>query len=293
MVSIRLKILVIDGPEDVHMSRLNDRAVGSSCEAPRPASDARAIVAKDTAAAGESAVRNRLSYILHDVNQSLAATLTSAEAALSWLTRDPQNHDDIRAAIECTVRNCHRATDMLRGFEHSVGAEIPIFASFDINDLIQEQIALLSFELRARSVLVETDFTDGLEPVSGDCDQLRRALGNLITNSLEALSAVHGRTRKLWLRTRRGVDRDVIVDIEDTGAGIALKNVDRIFHPSFSTKREGGGLGLAICRSIIEFHGGRLWVTPKRPYGTIFHVSLPNNHMSAHGGTKRSLPAAI
>jgi signal transduction histidine kinase len=129
-------------------------------------------------------------------------------------------------------------------------------------------------ELRRHDVVLNTEFLTSLEPVVGDRVQLEQVIVNLVTNGIEAMSAITHRPRLLRVGTQLDDDGNALIAVEDSGVGIELSRVDRIFDPLFSTKPEGMGMGLAICRSIVEAHGGRLWASPQLPYGSIFRFTL-------------------
>jgi signal transduction histidine kinase len=221
-------------------------------------------------AAGEGAA-----YLVHEVNQPLAAILINAETALRWLTRDPANLDEAIKAIERIVGNSHRAADVLKSVRNLVRQSPPVVATFDINDVIKDLLNLMGLDLRRDGIAVETELAENVEPVIGDRRQLERVVANLIANSIAAMSTVQDRQRKLRISTHLNNRGDVLVAVEDSGTGLDPAHVDRIFDPFFTTKPEGMGLGLSICRSIVEGYGGRLWATPNVPYGSIFRFIIP------------------
>src|SRR5262249_49616888 len=135
---------------------------------------------------------------------------------------------------------------------------------------------LLSFELRRHAVAVETDFAEDLRPIRGDRSQLERVVANLIANGVEAMSSVQDRQRKLRISTQPNNRGAVLVAVEDSGTALDPADLDRIFDPCFTTKREGTGLGLSVCRSIVEAHGGHLWATPNIPHGSTFRFVIPH-----------------
>lgn len=223
-----------------------------------------------TTAVGEDAA-----YLVHEVNQPLAAILTNAETALRWLRKDPANVDEAVKALERIVGNSHRAAAVLNSVRNLVRQPAPVLASFDINDLIKDLLDLMDLDLRRHGVVVETELADKVDPIAGDRRQLERVVANLISNGIAATSAVEDRPRYLRISTQVGNRGDVLVEVRDSGIGFDPAHVDRIFDPFFTTKPEGMGLGLSICRVIIEASGGRLWAMPNLPYGSTFRFVIP------------------
>jgi signal transduction histidine kinase len=151
----------------------------------------------------------------------------------------------------------------------------PQLAKFNINDAFQEVLALTRNELQGRGVVLRTDLSTADRPVFGDRIQLQQVLLNLIMNGVDAMSAVTDRPKVLTITSEPGEPSGLLVAVEDTGTGLDPATVDRIFDPFFTTKPDGMGMGLSICRSIIETHGGRLSVSPRVPCGTIFRFTVP------------------
>ena len=221
-------------------------------------------------------ISERAVCIAHEVNQPLTAILTNAETALLWLTRDPMNLDEAKQAIERIIGNTLRAADVVRGVRNLVRKSPPIAANLDINDLIKDLLNLVSLNLRLHRIAVEVDLAENLESIRGDHGQLERVVANLVANGIEAMSTVQDRQRKLRISTRPDKNGDVLVAVEDTGTGLDPALIDRIFDPLFTTKCDGMGLGLWICRSIVTAHGGRLWAAPNLPHGSIFRFVVPS-----------------
>ncbi len=213
--------------------------------------------------------------IAHEVNQPLMAIVTNADTCLSWLTKANPNLDRARQAAERVVRNGHRAGSIVKSIRALARKSEPEMAQFDINDAIGEILVLLRSELRRQSVSLETELSDDLEPVTGDRVQLQQVVLNLVMNGIEAMSAVMHRSRILRVISQLQESGDVLIAVMDVGSGLDPTNIDRIFDAFFTTKPEGMGMGLAICRSIIEAHGGLLWASPQQPHGSVFQFTLP------------------
>ena len=213
--------------------------------------------------------------IAHEIKQPLAAIATNANAGLRWLRTLEPDLAEARVALKRVVDDCHRADEVINGIRTMFRKDIPVMVPQDINELVREVLSLVRGEVENQQVSVHTELLHELPPVLGNQVQLRQAIVNLIVNAIDAMSAVIGRPRMLQLKTEpQGFD-SVLLSVEDSGTGIETMDINRIFDAFFTTKSHGMGMGLSICRSIIENHGGRLSVSPGRPHGAIFQVLLP------------------
>jgi len=211
--------------------------------------------------------------IAHEVRQPLSAIVTSADAGLRFLDRAAPAVDKAIDSFRRIAADGHRADQVIEGvratFKNSVRERIAL----DINEIVQEALALEQDDLRKHRILVQTAPTVQLPAVHGDRIQLQQVLLNLITNAIHAM-ATKQEPRVLTVRSEAYKDGGVLVSIADTGRGIDPHDMNRIFNPLFTTKADGMGMGLPICRSIIEAHDGRLWVTSNTPHGAIFQFTL-------------------
>jgi signal transduction histidine kinase len=203
------------------------------------------------------------------------AIVTNAETCLRWLESDRPDLDEARQAAERIVRNGHRAADILRSIRGMARKSGPEMTLFDINDAVRDVLALIRGEMRRHDVLLETELFPDLGSIMGDRVQLQQVILNLIRNGIEAMSALTLRPRVLRVSSQTDEHGNVIIAVTDTGTGLDPAKVDCIFDPFFTTKPEGMGMGLSICRSIVEAHGGRLWASPNLPYGSVFRFTLP------------------
>ena len=213
--------------------------------------------------------------IAHEINQPLAAVVANAGASLHWLNGEEPNLDEARQAISRIARDGTRAGDVIRGLRALAKQSGPDLARLDINDAIQEVLALTRNERQRHGVVLHTDLFSGDRPVFGDRVQLQQVMLNLIMNAIEAMSAVTDRPRVLAISSEPTERGGVLVAVEDTGTGLDPITADRIFDPFFTTKPDGMGMGLSICRSIIEAHAGRFWASPRAPHGTTFRFTVP------------------
>jgi C4-dicarboxylate-specific signal transduction histidine kinase len=214
--------------------------------------------------------------ISHEVNQPLAAVVTNADACAMWLSVEPPNLDEARAAVDAIAREGARASDVVRRIRAMFTKSAPEQSPIDINELIREVSALMEGEASRNQVNLRTELMV-LPRATGDRVQLRQVIVNLVLNGIEATSGISDRPRDLIIRAGKGAPDEILIAVQDTGVGIDPKNRRRIFDPYFTTKGQGMGMGLAICHSIIEAHGGRLWATANDSYGTTMQFTLPAN----------------
>jgi signal transduction histidine kinase len=212
--------------------------------------------------------------IAHEVRQPLSAITTNGGAALRWLDRPEPEMDEVRAALTRIVADGNRAAAIIENVRALFRNETRALASIPVNDLIQDALALVRGELTAHRVNVHFMPDNGVPRIYGDRLQLQQVLVNLMTNAIDAMAHTAG-DRVLRISCEATEPANVIVSVEDTGHGVDAALVDRIFDPLFTTKAHGMGMGLSICRSILDAHGGRLWVTRKVPCGAAFHFAVP------------------
>ena len=215
--------------------------------------------------------------IAHEVNQPLAGVITNAEACLRWLDRKTPDVDAARRSLEWVIDDGNRAGEVIRrvrALAHKTEIEkVPL----DVNDLVREVITLVQRELTSRRVSLRMELAPALAMILGDRIQLQQVMINLVMNGVEAMQSVTDRPRELVIRSHQGETRQVLVSVTDFGVGISAENADRVFNAFFTTKSDGMGMGLSICRSIMEAHRGRLWATANVPFGATFQFTLPVN----------------
>ncbi len=211
----------------------------------------------------------------HEIRQPLAAIVTGAHAGLRWISRSPPNVDEAKQTLKNIVQEGQRASDILDTIRAMFKRDSKETVPIDVNDLIADVLELVQSEVRKQKVSIETQLAEHLPEVSGNRIQLQQVVLNLTMNAIEAMSATTGRERILRLKTAVHGPDGVLVTVEDSGPGIDAKDVERIFDALFTTKSKGMGMGLSICRSIIEAYHGRLWVSPGKEHGSAFHFVLP------------------
>jgi signal transduction histidine kinase/ligand-binding sensor domain-containing protein len=211
----------------------------------------------------------------HEINQPLSAIAFSGDACLRWLNRDEPNLDEARVALSHMMRDAQRASGVIRGLRALAQKSGPRAAKVDINDAIQEVLLLTRGQLERYGVELRTELSGDDRPVFADRVQLQQVLLNLIINAVESMSTVTDRPKILTMISEPIEPGGLLVVVEDSGAGLDPAIADRIFDSFFTTKPEGMGVGLSICRSIINAHGGSISVSPGVPYGTVFRFTVP------------------
>jgi PAS domain S-box-containing protein len=230
-----------------------------------------ALVGRRTTVAAMSAA------IAHEIKQPLTAIVASASAGLRWLNRSPPNFDKARDALNNIAAGGHRASEVLQSVRAMYSPSDVPGTAVDVNELIRDTIALARGELETARATVQLELARELPPIRAHRVQLQQVILNLLTNAADAMRAVSDRPRVLRVETRPLESGDVQTTVEDSGAGIAPENIARVFDAFFTTKPNGMGMGLAICRSIVEAHGGKLSVSPGTAHGSVFRITLRSN----------------
>jgi PAS domain S-box-containing protein len=215
--------------------------------------------------------------IAHEVNQPLSALVSNAEACLRWLDRGTPDLDAARRSVEWIIDDGNRASEVIRRVRALAKKTDIEKAPLDINDVVREVIALVQRELISHRVWLRTEFAPTLPMILGDRVQLQQVIINLVLNGIEAMQSVTDRPRELVIRSRQEERQQVLVSVTDCGIGISAENADLLFNPFFTTKSGGMGMGLSICRSIMQAHGGQLWAIANVPHGATFKFTLPVN----------------
>ncbi len=212
--------------------------------------------------------------IAHEVNQPLAAIVNNGGACLRWLTGDSPNLEEARETARRVIRDGNRASEVISRIRALVRKTDPEKTRLDIDATIREIILLAQNEAGQKGVVLRTELAADLPPVLGDRVQLQQVILNLVMNGVEAMSSVSDRPRELLISSRRHESDRVLVAVQDSGIGIDPESLKKIFDPFYTTKSQGMGMGLTISRSIVENHGGRLWVVPNDGPGATFQFTL-------------------
>ena len=213
--------------------------------------------------------------IAHEISQPIAAAVTNAQAGMDWLGAQPPNLEQVRQTLHYIVSDGMRAGDVIERIRALIKKAPPRKESLQINTTVLEVTALTRGEILKNRVAVRTQLADDLPPVQADRVQLQQVMLNLIINAIEAMRGIAEETRELVITTSRNGSCGIVVSLRDSGPGLDPKEVDRLFEAFYTTKAEGMGMGLTICRSIIEAHGGRMWAAANDPQGAVFQFTLP------------------
>jgi C4-dicarboxylate-specific signal transduction histidine kinase len=195
---------------------------------------------------------------------------------LEWLTHKDPNLDEVQEALQGIVDDGLRAAEIITSIRKMFRKDNHEKLLVSVNDLVREVLTLVHSDLEGRQIILRSELRDALPKITGERVPLQQVLLNLIMNATEAMSAVTERERQLTIQTALSGPASVRVTVEDTGCGIEQAYLERIFDPFFTTKSHGMGLGLSICQSIVKAHGGKLSASRRSPFGTTFHLILPN-----------------
>jgi PAS domain S-box-containing protein len=215
--------------------------------------------------------------IAHEVNQPLAAVVAHAAACRRWLDRDPPNLEEARGTVQSIIKDGNRAGEVIQHVRALVNKTVGQKTPLDINEVVNDVITLLHYELASHRISLRMELAPALCPVLGDRIQLQQVILNLVINGIEAMQPVTDRRRELAIRTRQDDAGKILVEIRDCGIGLAGGNASRLFEAFFTTKSDGMGMGLSICRSIVESHGGRLSASGHAGPGATFQFVLPGH----------------
>jgi PAS domain S-box-containing protein len=215
------------------------------------------------------------SSIAHEVNQPISAIAINASAALSWLGQKPSDIDKARISIEQIAEDAHRSGEVIGRVRELFKKAPPRKGRLDLNKVVREVIVLTDSEALKNEISVKTQLGDDLSLIEGDRVQLQQVLLNLVVNAIQAMATIADGPRDLLITTAPAESNVVLVRVADSGPGLAPQRLERVFDPYYTTKPEGLGMGLTICRSIIDAHNGRLWASANQPRGAVFQFTLP------------------
>jgi signal transduction histidine kinase len=213
--------------------------------------------------------------ITHDVNQPIAAARNNVIAALHFLEGIPPDLQEVRQALAAAVKDADRVGAIVDRTRALMQKASPRLDPVDMNEALQEVIELTRGEALKNGVSVKTQFAEGLPIIAGDRVQLQQVVLNLILNALQAMETVSGDARQMLITTSQTELNNLCIGVQDTGPGLSPENLSRLFEPFYTTKPKGMGMGLAICRSIVEAHSGHLWTTACEPHGALFQFTIP------------------
>jgi PAS domain S-box-containing protein len=211
----------------------------------------------------------------HEILHPIATARNNARAGMRFLEMNPPNLDEVREALGCVVRDADRAKDIVGRIRNQIKRAPPRKMRFGLNEAVNEVIVMVQSAIAKNGISFSTLLMDGLVPVQGDRVQLQQVLVNLILNAVEAISSTEDGTRELSIRTEQSQTGGILVAVHDSGPGVDPVNLERVFEPFYTTKTSGIGMGLSICQTIINGHGGRLWMSANEPRGAVFQFTLP------------------
>ena len=214
--------------------------------------------------------------ISHEAGQPLSAVILNANAGLNWLTRRRPDRKKAIESLRATIEDSQRTFDVIKSIRAMFASGPGSASEFSLNDLVRDTALALAREMTAAKVSLELDLDEALPPILASRVQVQRVIMNLLTNAIESVGATRRRPRRIAIRTLSPDGRNVQLEIADNGAGIAPEKMPFIFDAFFTTKSTGRGLGLSLCRTIVEEHGGRLWATSGDHQGANFYVQLPS-----------------
>jgi C4-dicarboxylate-specific signal transduction histidine kinase len=213
--------------------------------------------------------------LAHEILHPIATARNNARAGMRFLEMNPPNLAEVTEALACVVRDADRAKDIVGRVRDHVKKAPPREELFELNDAIDEVIVMVRNAIEKSRVSVQTRLKRGMLSVRGDRVQLQQVVLNLILNAVEAMSSVEEGPRELSISTELSETNGILVSVRDSGPGIDPEHLDLVFKPFHTTKASGMGMGLSICRSIVDAHGGRLWAEANQPRGALFQLTLP------------------
>jgi len=211
----------------------------------------------------------------HEILHPIAAARNNARAGMRFLEMIPPNLSEVKEALGCVVRDADRAKDIVGRIRSQIKRAPPQKERFDLHEAINEVTIMVQSAITKSGISCSTRLMDGLVPVQGDRVQLQQVLVNLILNAVEAMSSIEDGVRELSIRTEQSQTGGILVAVHDSGPGVDPVNLERVFEPFYTTKASGIGMGLSICQTIINGHGGRLWMSANEPRGAVFQFTLP------------------
>jgi C4-dicarboxylate-specific signal transduction histidine kinase len=213
--------------------------------------------------------------LAHEILHPIATARNNARAGMRFLEMSPPNLDEVREALACVVRDTDRGKDIVSRIRDHIKKAPPREESVDLNEAIDEVIVMVRNATDRNRVSVRTSLMEQMAFVRGDRVQLQQVVLNLILNAVEAMTSVEEGERELLISTELNQKSGILVAVRDTGPGVDRENLDQIFKPFYTTKPSGIGMGLSICRSIIDAHGGQLWAEANQSRGSVFRFTLP------------------
>ncbi|WP_144147053.1 sensor histidine kinase [Paraburkholderia sp. BCC1884] len=214
-------------------------------------------------------------WVAHDLAQPLSSIVMNGQACIRWMSMGTAGTEEARSCVQRIVSSGYRATDIIQQIRRLASGEKPATAPIFINELVESTEALLGETFEKNHITCTSSLAPGLPTISGDRTQLQQVLINLLNNAVQSLADVGDRKRKIFIATRMSEGKELLVMVEDSGTGFRVQDLPLMFSPFFTTKADGMGMGLAICRTVVEAHCGRLWALNNTRHGATFYFTLP------------------
>ena len=227
-----------------------------------------------------TAIGQMAATIAHEIKQPITSIVMGASAALRWLAKEPPNLKEVRACLELIGRNGDRANQVIDGVRSVFQKDRQEKEFLDINLIVQETLELVRGEAQKKGIALQSELSEDLRPVFGNRIQLQQVMLNLFSNAIEAMDAAAKGIRQLRVTSTSFAPESVLITVADSGPGLSPRDINRIFDPFFTTKSQGMGMGLSICRSLIEAHNGRLAARSGGKQGAVFEITLPAGKLS-------------
>ncbi|MBB3214212.1 PAS domain S-box-containing protein [Herbaspirillum sp. Sphag1AN] len=262
----------------IYVNGAIEEYVGSATDVTvrRQSEDALRIAQADLARVSRAITVGQLTAsIAHEINQPLMSIVSNAGASLRWLERDPVDLDMVSLGLKDIASEGKRAGDIIKGLQSLTRNSVPVLDLIDLHTMLRHVLAISRGEFERNCISVDLDLMARNSALMGDCVQIQQVLLNLVVNAIEAMAEINDRPRILSISTANPDDVTLIVHVKDTGTGIATTQLDKVFDAFYTTKKNGMGMGLAICRSIVEAHHGSLHVALREPHGLAFYFRLP------------------
>jgi signal transduction histidine kinase len=214
-------------------------------------------------------------WVAHELAQPLSAIVMNGQACMQWMATGVAGADEVRSCVQRIISCGYRATDIVQQIRRLASGEKPATAQTFINEIVESTIGLLSETFKQNHITCTSSLAPGLPIISGDRTQLQQVLINLLNNAVQSLAEVGDRKRKIFIATRMSEGKELLVMVEDSGTGFRVQDLPLMFSPFFTTKADGMGMGLAICRTVVEAHCGKLWALNNTRHGATFYFTLP------------------
>lgn len=267
----------------LELQQLNEKLIEEMTERTRAETALRQTQCELARAARIMTVAELTASIAHQINQPLAAVVSNGEAAQNWLRRSPPAISEVAESVAAVVTAGVRAAEIITRIRRLITKAIPRQTTIEVNEFVSQVLTLVRADLARRGIITETRFASALPPVIGDRIQLQQVLLNLVNNASDAMAEVSDRKRELVIETCSRGEDTIAITVTDSGHGFCMADTSKIFQAFYSTKQGGMGIGLSVCRTVVESHGGSIRATALQPHGAILEVDLPAGQRHERG----------